>query len=252
MPQSEDRIARFQPPSPSQKFQPNRYNVSNVLELLKDEEGFYNHPYRDPYLKWTVGYGTLIGDGSDEAFAASKYAKEAKLSLNDIRAFKHTSRRFRKAKSISQLNGDATVAEAQKIALGMAKGEAKNKLKRVRGEGEYGKPPYSEMGVDAFDALPRKLQNLVLSSAYRGGITGSPKTNKLIKDGDFIAASAEFLNSGEYRRESQPESAAPGVAIRMEKLSTALREHGEDMRRNWGDDTIRRILGKLPQGGSPQ
>ena len=83
MPQSEERndrinLPRFSPGGPSHKFQPNRYNVSNVLELLKREEGFYDYPYRDPYGKWTVGYGTLIGDGSDEDFAASKYAKKAK------------------------------------------------------------------------------------------------------------------------------------------------------------------------------
>ena len=255
MPQSEERndrinLPRFSPGGPSHKFQPNLYNVSDVLEILKEEEGWFDDPYRDPYGKWTVGYGTLIGDGSDKKFAASPYA--GKSSLNDIRAFKSTSTPYKAGASISQINKVNTEAEAQKIALGMAKGEAKDKLKRVRGEGEYGRPPYSEMGADAFDALPRKLQNLVLSSAYRGGITGSPKTNKLIKDGDFIAASAEFLDSDEYRDALLPDAVAPGVAIRMETLSNALREHGQDMRRNWGDDTVRRILGKFPQGESPQ
>ena len=220
-----------------------RYKASDVLDTLKDEEGFYDSPYRDPYGKWTVGYGTLIGDGSDKKFAASPYA--GKRSLNEIRAFKSTSTPYEAGASISQINKVKTQDEAKKIALGMAEGEAKEKLKRVRGEGEYAK--YPNLGPEAFDALPRKLQNMIVSSAYRGGITGSPKTNELIKDGDFLGASTEFLNNKEYRKALLPNAVAPGVAIRMEKLSEALRLHGQDMNTRWGEIKAQRLLGKIPQ-----
>tara|TARA_R100000234_G_scaffold107231_1_gene78193 strand:+ start:1564 stop:2304 length:741 start_codon:yes stop_codon:yes gene_type:complete len=240
-----DNLARVSPPAPSQsqQFQQNRYQASDVLEILKEAEGFYDSPYRDSYGKWTVGYGTLIGDGGDKDFAASPYA--GGRSVSQISSFTKKYTPYTAGRSISQLHNTKDIDESKEVALGMAEGEAKEKLRRVRGEGEWAK--YPNLGADTFDALPKKLQNLILSSAYRGGITGSPKTIEMIKDGDFIGASAEFLNNAEYRKARQPGSDARGVAIRMEKLSNALREHGQDMKRNWGDDTIRRILGKLPQ-----
>lgn len=51
-----------------------------IFEVIRKHEGFRAEPYLDTKKKWTIGIGTLIGDGSDAALAKSPY-KNAKLSL---------------------------------------------------------------------------------------------------------------------------------------------------------------------------
>ena len=62
-------------------------------------------------------------------------------------------------------------------------------------------------------------QRQLISSFYRGGITGSPKTLEHIRKGEFEKASKEFLDNDEYRAAVKSGS---GVAPRMENLSKAL------------------------------
>lgn len=63
-----------------------------MFKQLAVKEGFRAKPYRDLYKKWTIGYGTLIGDGSDAAYEASPYKgrtlseKEAReIAIGDMR-----------------------------------------------------------------------------------------------------------------------------------------------------------------------
>ena len=212
------------------------YTARNVLDTLVREEGFYDAPYRDPYGKWTVGYGTLIGDGSDEDFAASPYA--GGRSLNEINAFTRTSTPYGAGASISQINNVNTAAEAREIALGMASREAETKLATVRNRDYIG---------PVFETLPTNLQDLIVSSAYRGGITGSPNTMRMIREGDFLGASTEFLNNDEYRAARQPGAAAPGVAHRMDRLSEALRLYGQEQNSRSGEALARRVGDRLTQ-----
>lgn len=198
------------------------YTARNVLDTLVREEGFADAPYRDPYLKWTVGYGTLIGNGSDEDLAASPYAG---------------------GRSISQINGlqgsaKEIDAAAREIALGIASREAETKLATVRNRDYIG---------PVFETLPINLQDLIVSSAYRGGITGSPNTMRMIREGDFLGASTEFLNNDEYRAAIQPGAAAPGVAHRMDSLSEALYRYGQDQNSRSGDALARRVGNRLTQ-----
>lgn len=44
-----------------------------IFEVIRRHEGFRAKPYRDSVNKWTIGIGTLIGDGSDAALAKSPY-----------------------------------------------------------------------------------------------------------------------------------------------------------------------------------
>jgi GH24 family phage-related lysozyme (muramidase) len=48
--------------------------ASSAFNLISKYEGFKDKPYRDNNKKkWTVGVGTLIGDGSDEAYQKSQF-----------------------------------------------------------------------------------------------------------------------------------------------------------------------------------
>tara|TARA_R100000005_G_C4990615_1_gene198059 strand:+ start:1484 stop:2092 length:609 start_codon:yes stop_codon:yes gene_type:complete len=77
-------------------------------------------------------------------------------------------------------------------------------------------------GKQFFDFHP-ELQLQIVSSYYRGGLPGSPKTLKHMAKGEFDLASKEFLDNDEYRESLRDKS---GIAPRMMKLSKALaQEH---------------------------
>lgn len=71
--------------------------------------------------------------------------------------------------------------------------------------------------------LPEPLQIELMQSAYRGGITGSPKTVDLINRGLLVEAAEEFLDNKEF----QSEETSQGVKSRMESVSAALRTAGD-------------------------
>jgi GH24 family phage-related lysozyme (muramidase) len=48
-----------------------------IYTVIRKHEGFRAKPYLDTKKKWTVGVGTLIGDGSDQALAKSPFKGRA-------------------------------------------------------------------------------------------------------------------------------------------------------------------------------
>ncbi len=72
--------------------------------------------------------------------------------------------------------------------------------------------------INNFNELPDNVKSELVASAYRGGITGSPKTIALINKGDYEAAAKEFLNNKEYEDPNTP----VGVKRRMENLANAI------------------------------
>ena len=81
-----------------------------------------------------------------------------------------------------------------------------------------------ESKIPAFRELPLDVAVQLGQSAFRGGITGSPKTIDLINSGDLQGASKEFLNNREYKTAVQ--SGRPGIRKRMEAVSGALARPG--------------------------
>jgi GH24 family phage-related lysozyme (muramidase) len=78
--------------------------------------------------------------------------------------------------------------------------------------------------IPEFDSLPFEIATQLGQSAYRGGITGSPKTIKHINMGEFQKAAKEFLDNDEYRNaEARGRS---GIRKRMEAVSEALSKPG--------------------------
>lgn len=79
--------------------------------------------------------------------------------------------------------------------------------------------PQIKKSIKNFDSLSDDLKVEIAQSWFRGGISGSPKTIKLINEGKFEEAATEFLDNEEYRT-----TELGGVKTRMEALSTALRK----------------------------
>jgi len=78
--------------------------------------------------------------------------------------------------------------------------------------------------IPSFETLPLDLAVQLGQSAYRGGITGSPKTIEHINAGQFQEASKEFLDNDEYR--DAVKRGRPGIRKRMEAVSGALSKPG--------------------------
>lgn len=76
------------------------------------------------------------------------------------------------------------------------------------------------------DKYSSELRSNIISSVYRGGISGSPKTRALINQGRFSEAADEFLDNNEYRDSLVNNK---GVAKRMERLATALKHEQSNL-----------------------
>jgi hypothetical protein len=78
----------------------------------------------------------------------------------------------------------------------------------------------TKKNIKNFDSLSNNLKKNIVSSWYRGSLSGSPKTIKLINEGKFKEASIEFLNNAEYKAAVKSGS---GVAKRMEDVANAIK-----------------------------
>jgi len=75
--------------------------------------------------------------------------------------------------------------------------------------------------IKDFDSFPEDTRVDLFASWYRGGLSGSKETIKLINKGDYEAASKEFLDNNEYRT-----TTLDGIKDRMETTSKAIKSLG--------------------------
>jgi len=81
----------------------------------------------------------------------------------------------------------------------------------------------TKKNIKNFDSLSNNLKKNIVSSWYRGSLSGSPKTIRLINEGKFKEASVEFLNNAEYKAAVKAGSGMSGVAKRMEDVANAIK-----------------------------
>jgi GH24 family phage-related lysozyme (muramidase) len=155
----------------------NKRLASDAFAVITRHEGFKPEPYPDTNKKWTIGIGTLIGDGSDKALRASPYY----------------------GKKIDRPTAEkiATKAMVEKINL-------VNRL----------------FGSEKFNSFSPELQAQLVSGAYRGDITQSPKAMKLLKQGDFTSAAREYLDFDEYKNADK--NKAGGIRTRMDEAAAVI------------------------------
>ena len=176
------------------------YSFSKLIEEIKVKEGFVAKPYRDSLDFWTIGYGSLIGDGSDASYKKSPfYTGKTTMGKSGIASRADTS-------------GKSVTKETAKSMM-MASIDEKLKM-ATRG---------NMLGDKFFDLSP-DLQDAAISSFYRGGLPDSPKAMRYIRGGKFAEAAVEFLDNVEYRAAKKSGS---GVAARMEGLAKLLKEEAE-------------------------
>ena len=79
--------------------------------------------------------------------------------------------------------------------------------------------------IPEFDSFPLELKTKIVSSWFRGSLSGSPKTLGLINEGKFQEASSEFLDNQEYKTARQNNKG--GIIKRMDATSEALATYGK-------------------------
>ena len=77
-----------------------------------------------------------------------------------------------------------------------------------------------ERKLPNFNEYSENLQKFVVDGFFRGDLSGSPKTLKLLNEGNFSEAAQEFLRNEEY---NEAVITGSGVASRMEDISEAIR-----------------------------
>ena len=85
---------------------------------------------------------------------------------------------------------------------------------------------FMERTFPNFGNLPFDVRDSMVSSNYRGSLPGSPKTIKLIQQGNFMEAGEEFLRNQEYI-DAEGSEYKSGIRPRMERLSNALKGMAE-------------------------
>tara|TARA_R110002020_G_C15869957_1_gene738029 strand:- start:85 stop:594 length:510 start_codon:yes stop_codon:yes gene_type:complete len=91
--------------------------------------------------------------------------------------------------------------------------EAENLLREDIGK----KLSQIQKAIPKFNELPLEARKNLLGSWFRGSLSGSPETIKLINQGRYKDASVEFLDNEEYRT-----TKLRGVKTRMEATANAL------------------------------
>ena len=84
---------------------------------------------------------------------------------------------------------------------------------------------------DDFDSYPPYVQVTLLDGVYRGDLSGSPKTIKLINTGEWTKASEEYLDNREYRASVASEKAGTphGIWKRMAENAKRMKHYGEQI-----------------------
>jgi len=78
--------------------------------------------------------------------------------------------------------------------------------------------PQIKKAIPKFNSLPMEVKRHIVSSWFRGSLSGSPKTIKLINAGQYAKAADEFLDNHEYKT-----TELKGVKKRMKATADALR-----------------------------
>lgn len=160
-------------------------------QVVMEWEGWRSVAYRLPgESHYTVGYGTLLTKDSQVALSR---VSDGRLVVEKLVSGKQI---------LTRQEGMLLLREA--IAV---------------------KRAAAEKALPQFNTYPERVRAAIVDGFYRGDLSGSPETLRLIRAGRWAEASREFLNNNEYRTASQ--RGMLGVAKRMEWRSQVFQSYAE-------------------------
>jgi len=124
-------------------------------------------------------------------------------------------------------NGHWTIGIGHKIK----RGESFGKIDRLTVQALFSKDMTEHLArcrrsLPDFDKYPVQVRVAILDGFYRGCLSASPKTLRLMRQGRFKAASAEYLDHREYRESTR---LGTGVCKRMNWNAMVFRRYGEKL-----------------------
>ena len=158
----------------------------HYIPYLQQQEGWRASRYKDTAGHPTVGHGFLIDDSFDETLKQNFPDKPESWRQGIISG-----------------SGEMTPEEGKTVLSSLGR----QKFDQAR----------SMVGEQRFDAMSPELQTYIASENYRGMLGKSPKALNLIRSGDYVGASKEYLNAKEFR-ENQNNSRG----LRMKDLADTL------------------------------
>ena len=82
--------------------------------------------------------------------------------------------------------------------------------------------------ISEFENLPAYVQVAIVDGVFRGDLSGSPETLRLINAEEWDLVAGEYINNDEYRN-SQRQGARHGVWQRMDRNAEAFRRYAEEL-----------------------
>lgn len=126
---------------------------------------------------------------------------------------------------IGKEGSDADLAKS-KLKYGITESEAKvlfdtdiiNKIDSVTRPNQLG---------EAFYSYSPELKNAIISSYFRGDLSGSPKAKAALRAGDFEGAAKQLLDNDDYRKSKDPKEPKGGITKRFDELAALFRSEKE-------------------------
>ena len=232
-----------------------RYLSTLTDEQLKVKYEYEKKNYGEdrPFEQWAERSGKpgmfrgYTFDQFSEEEIKEAYTDEQKSILDEAKKYLGVKKLNYEGKDVEAFASDKVYADYLKDLEGFipkAKQATKGEEELTIGYGHYGedvKPdqtiteeeadellakdiqkrmPQIIKAIPNFNNFSENLRKNIVSSWFRGSLSGSPKTIELINQGKLKEASKEFLNNDEYRNAKERER--PGIRPRMEATSKAL------------------------------
>jgi GH24 family phage-related lysozyme (muramidase) len=170
-----------------------KYHHDIIKQMVIQDEGFKNKPYKDTKGILTVGIGhNLEAPASKESF---------KRAFGDRGHILH--------KSVS--SGSSMTSDQVKQLFDADYDEHLNRTVKM---------------IPNLHVHPPEVQAVLVSGVYRGHVGDSPTFRRLFNQGDYHSAAREFLNRKEYRDKKTPK----GVINRLNRDQQVLQKYADSMK----------------------
>jgi len=189
-------------------------------ELLK-KEGKKNHVYKDSRQLLTYGVGHLLTADDVKDLGLTGRVKE--VQVGGTTGYKLVEGKDAKFQYIKNSKG---VVYDNKVTLkGKPLTVDEEKVNDTFSKDLESKYLQAKASIPNLDRMGASEQAAAVSGFFRGDLSGSPKTLRLINQGKFEEAAKEFLDHKEYKTTKDE-----GIKSRMEGIASNIRTMGLSQR----------------------
>ena len=199
----------------------NKTTYEIIQEELLKKEGKKNHVYKDSRNLLTYGVGHLVTAEDVKDLGLTGLVKKVKVGgTTGYKLVEGENAKFqylKNSKGITYgnkvtLNGKPLTVDEEKVNATFSKDLESKYLQ-------------AKASIPNLDRMGASEQAAAVSGFFRGDLSGSPKTLRLINQGKFEEAAKEFLDHKEYKTTDDQ-----GIKSRMEGIASNIRTMGISQR----------------------